>query len=180
MSIMDKLHSRRFVIIVIALSILGILLYRINNPSLGFTYYAPAYLPPGVTIKQRRITTDPGGTSVDQDFRTVDWVYDITEYKRDNASIGSANQNFSVSSREPTCSIRVISSQQLRYRVCHWVDYGRISVYEVKFIKGGTFIYSQIPTPLSQPINLSIIDHYVSSFTSKSAAGLQILRSEGP
>jgi len=50
------------------------------------------------------------------------------------------DRDYDVTSVKPTCSILTSQAQQ-QYRLCHWVDYGRISVYEVKFIKTGRTFY---------------------------------------
>jgi hypothetical protein len=168
-------------VIVIALAAVGIGIFRYLNPSLGFTYLEPSYLPPGVSIKQKRISILSGGdVEAEQDFRTVDWVYEIMEYKADgpvdgNSALGTANQNYNTDSVSPTCDILSTSRGQ-QYRLCHWIDYGKIGVYEVKFIEDGTFIDSQIPTTLQQKISTVEISRFVDSFKPKSSIGIPVLR----
>jgi hypothetical protein len=150
-----------------------------NDPNLGFKYFEPAYLPPGITIKQRRISiVEDGPIRVEQDYRTVDWVYEIDEYKAAKGEgIGTARQNYNNSSVEPTCSL-FISANGQKYRLCHWIDYGRISVYQVKFVKDGTLIDSTMPTMLEQRVSLQEVDKFVDSFKSESSIGIPVLRSE--
>ena len=155
--------------------IIGYTIFRILNPSVGFKYYEPSYLPPNVSIKARRIGINSVFTQVEQDFRTVDWVYEIQEYKADS-SIGTAQQNYNPTSIKPTCSILTSPAGQ-QYRLCHWVDYGRINVHQVIFIKDGTYIESEIRTTLQQQISVQEIGQYVDSFKQKSTLGLPVLRS---
>lgn len=158
--------------------LIGAAIFRFFNPSLGFKYFEPSYLPPNISIKEKRIAISSGFVTAEQNFRTVDWVYEIQEYKADS-SIGSADQKYDVNSTEPSCSILTSFAGQ-QYRLCHWIDYGRIGVYEVKFIKDGTFISSQVPTTLQQKLNVSEISQYVDSFKLKSSIGIPVLRSSGP
>lgn len=165
-------------LLIIAAVILLIIIFVLNqilNPSVGFTYFQPAYLPPNVSITARRISINSVNTTVDQDFRTVDWVYGINEYKATD-SIGTASQNYNPASIKPTCSLLVSPGRQ-QYRLCHWIDYGRINVHQVVFIKDGTFVSSDIPTTLQQPISIQQIGRFVDSFKPKSTWGLPVLRS---
>jgi hypothetical protein len=175
--------SRIIIYISTALIVLvAVVIFRYFNPSLGFKYFEPSYLPPGISIKQKRISILSGGyIEAEQDFRTVDWVYEIMEYKADglvdgNSSIGTASQNYNTASIKPTCDI-LSSDKDQQYRLCHWIDYGRIGVYEVKFIKDGTFINSEIPTTLRQKITINEVSQYVDSFKSRWTLGVPVLRS---
>jgi hypothetical protein len=174
--------SRVFIyVIVAAIVLIAVVVFRYLNPSLGFKYFEPSYLPPGVSVKQKRISIAAGRyIEAEQDFRMVDWVYEITEYKAGGPdggnSIGSASQNYSTESGKPTCDI-ISSSKGQQYRLCHWVDYGRTGVYEVKFIKDRTFVDSEIPTTLQQKLTINEISLYVDSFKSAWALGMPVLRS---
>ncbi len=143
--------------------------------AVDFKYYEPSYFLPNVSIKEKRIDIGPGRVAAEQNFRTVDWVYSITEYKA-NELIGSAGQNYDPKSVRPTCSIQD-SLENIQYRLCHWIDYGRIDVHEIKFIKDGTFINIQIPTTINQQINIAEIDRFVDSFKQRSTFGLPVLHS---
>lgn len=183
---MPKPKSKKTIVVmcmtVIVIVIIGIVIFRHFNPSLGFKYFEPSYLPPGISIKQKRISVLSGGyIEAEQDFRTVDWVYEIMEYKADgpvdgNSGIGTASQNYNTDSVKPTCDI-LSSTKGQQYRLCHWIDYGRIGVYQVNFIKDGTFINSEIPTTLQQKITISEISLYVDSFKSRWTLGIPVLRS---
>jgi hypothetical protein len=165
---------------VLAMAIIAGAIFRYNNPSVGFTYFEPAYLPAGTSIKAKRIDISKGYTSVDQNFRTEDWVYGIVEHRVDDTgSIDAASQNYDPESVEPTCSFSTTPAH-MRYRLCHWVDYGRIDVHEVIFIKGNTYIYSEIPTGTDQTISVEQVEKYIDSFQQKSTLGLPVLRSAGP
>lgn len=162
-------------ICVILVLVVGWFIFRLFNPSVGFSYYQPSYLPPTVSIKARRISVLPSSKEVEQDFRTVDWVYEIQEYKA-NSSIGTAQQDYNPKSVEPTCDILTSPAKQ-RYRLCHWIDYGHIDVHQVIFIKNGTYIRSDIPTTLQQQITIPQIGKYVDSFKQKSTIGLPVISS---
>lgn len=170
----NKKRTLYTVLILIILAV-AFFIFRLLNPSVGFKYYEPSYLPPNVSIKSRRIRILPGSTAVEQDFRTVDWGYTIEEYKADRP-IGTAQQNYDPTSTKPTCSI-MSSPENQQYRTCHWIDYHRIDVHEVTFIKNGTFIQSQLPTTLDESISIKEIGEYVDSFHQKSTIGLPVVRS---
>lgn len=156
----------------------GFVVYRTFNPAVGFKYYEPSYLPKDVSIKAKRISINKyAPTQVEQNFRTEDWVYSIREYKATD-SIGTAEQNYDAKSIKPTCNIE-ISSKMTKYRLCHWIDYGKIGVHEIKFTKDGTFINAQIPTKTSEVISIDEINKFVDSFSKKSTIGLPVLRSSG-
>jgi hypothetical protein len=163
------------IVLTLVFLVIGFSIFLLYNPSVGFKYYQPSYLPPNVSIMERRISVTGGSTSVEQDFRTVDWVYEIQEYKADS-SIGTAQQNYDAKSVEPTCNILTSSANQ-QYRLCHWIDYGRIDVHQVIFIKDGTYITSEIPTNLQQQISIQEIGKYVDSFKQRATIGLPVLRS---
>jgi hypothetical protein len=175
--------NKKIIILVVALItflVIGFIVFRHINPSVGFRYYEPSYLPPNVSIREKRIDISESNVSVDQNFRTEDWVYSIIEDKDDgSSSIGTANQDYDAKSVGPTCNIQN-SPEKMKYRVCHWIDYGRINVHEVIFIKNGTYIYSAIPTTTDQEISPQETGKYVDSFTPKSTIGLPVLRSTGP
>jgi hypothetical protein len=175
--VVDKRKKKKILFFILAVIVigLGVLIFRLLNPGVGFRYYEPSYLPPNVSIKALRISINAVSTAVEQDFRTVDWVYEIQEYKADT-SIGTAQQNYNPASAKPTCSI-LTSSMKQQYRLCHWIDYGRINVHEVIFIKDGTYIRSDIPTTLQQPISIQQIGKYVDSITQKGTTGLPVLQS---
>jgi hypothetical protein len=165
--------------------VLAFLLFRYFEPDVGFKYYEPAYLPPGVSIKEKRIDithmlgASETSTSVEQNFRTENWVYEIQEYPADyTTTIGTADQNYDPKSVKPTCDSRR-SPGETQYRLCHWIDYGRIDVHEVKFIKDGTFVNVQIPTTLQQPVTIQEIDRFVDSFQQRSTIGIPVLRCGG-
>lgn len=154
--------------------------FRMYSRSIGFTYFEPLYLPPNVSIKEKKISINRGYAAAGLNFRTEDWVYSIREDKSGASSqIGTAAQDYDPKSIKPTCLIQQTPAQ-MRYRLCHWVDYGRIDVHEVIFIKGDTYIYSQIPTKTDQTITVDQIEKYIDSFQRNATRGLPILRSVGP
>ncbi len=169
--------KKRLVIglVVLVAGIVGFFIYTHTNPRLGFKYYEPSYLPPNISIKAERVAIVGETVSVEQNFRTEDWVYSIHQYKAEG-TIGGANQDYDPTSVSPTCSLNT-SSNNTRYRVCHWIDYGRIDVQQIKLIKDTTFIDVQIPSDLDNPISLQDIDKFVDSFQQKNTRGFSVLRS---
>ena len=158
--------------------VIGFIIFRHFNPSLGFGYFEPSYLPPHTSIKAKRINITRGDIKVEQNFRTEDWVYSIREYKSRDV-VGTTVQNYDPKSLRPTCDTRSTPLRNL-YRICHWIDYGKIDVHEAKFIKAGTFIAAQIPTTLNNSISLQQIDKFVDSFKPRSPTGFSVLHSNGP
>ncbi|HUC89183.1 MAG TPA: hypothetical protein VMR45_00090, partial [Patescibacteria group bacterium] len=63
----------------------------------------------------------------------------------------------------PTC-MEEVSSKGQQYRLCHWLDYEKISVYEVKLIKQGVLIEATFPTTPQEPILLNELGTFVDSF----------------
>lgn len=178
---MTKKISRNSVLLSIFIAlvlVIGFITFRNFNSGVRFTYYEPSYLPRGVSIKAERISINKyAPTQVEQNFRTEDWVYSIREYKA-NEAIGTAQQNYDEKSINPTCNTKT-SSAMTKYRLCHWIDYGKIDVHEIKFAKGGTFINAQIPTKTNQEVSEEEIDRFVDSFEKKNTIGLPVLRSSG-
>ena len=164
---------------VIAVGFLGVCTYFVarnayrqqhplSDPQLGFQFLRPTQLPDGFRITASRIhvSSEAGkiyGTGAEMNLRTVDWVYEIQESKYSNESIRTGLRNFNPESISPTCTQGYSSSQQI-YRLCHWVDYGTISVYEVESIQDGVFIRTTFPAALHQVIPRSAFEVYVASF----------------
>ena len=94
---------------------------------LGFTYFEPDYLPPGISIKAKRIDVSHGSIihGVEDNFRTENWVYGIGEAgtvgspsaASDDAYIGAADQNYDMNSIQPTCNF-IASPKGQRFRLC--------------------------------------------------------------
>ncbi|MDB5176236.1 MAG: hypothetical protein JWM81_1094 [Candidatus Saccharibacteria bacterium] len=170
-----KHHLYRYIALA-AFLLIGLAGYHYLHPALGFSYYEPSYLPPGVAIKAKRILIANGRATASLNFRTEDWVYEIIESKAGEDTVGPSDHNYDAKSVKPTCK-GVLSAHGQPYRLCHWIDYGKISVYEVAFIKGGTMIHAQIPTRLQQTVSTDEVGHFVDSFAAKRAVGLPVLRS---
>lgn len=170
--------NKRLLIGLMALivGLVGIFTFNYANPRIGFKYYEPSYLPPNTSIKAKRVDIIGGIISVDQNFRTENWVYSIRQYKAEG-TIGDANQDYDPKSIKPTCSLKT-SPNNMTYRLCHWIDYGRIDVQEIKFIKDTTLIFAQIPSSIDQPIKPQNIDKFVDSFQQKSPRGFPVLRAK--
>jgi len=170
-----RLYAALALILVLSISYA---VFRQFNPNIGFAYYEPTYLPPHVSIKAKLISMGhPGPIAVEQNFRTEDWVYSIREVKAET-EIGTADQDYDPTSVKPTCNIQT-SPAKMRYRLCHWIDYGHIDVHEIMFRKGDTFITVMMPTSLDNPLRMTDIDHFVDSFEKKSTIGLPVLRLSG-
>lgn len=177
---MRRVHLKKIALLSIGLFLAvaaSLAIFCITNPHIDFTYFEPSYLPPNTTINAKRIVVTHSRIFVEQNFRTEDWVYAIDQYKAEEP-VGSAEQNFDAESIKPTCDLR-ITPEGVGYRVCHWIDYGRINVYEVRFIKEGTFVNAKIPTTLDQHVSMEQIDTFVDSFVHKDTFGFPVLRTNG-
>jgi hypothetical protein len=178
---------------VIVVSVLGYKIYMnhlmrydrnpLSDPVVGFQMLEPTKLPPGIKITDKRLSFKHSAphkirnVSAELNFRTEDWVYSIQESKAeagDNEDTVTDLRNFDQSSVMPTCTQGKTPKGQA-YRLCHWIDYGRINVYEVKNVQQGVFIDTLFPTSLQKPITIEDIDAYVDSFKPTSPAGLPIL-----
>jgi hypothetical protein len=107
-------------------------------------------------------------------LRAEDWVYAIREWRATSENTTTDLNNFDPTSIVPTCAERKSTDGQ-QYRLCHWLDYGKISVYEVKFIKKGVFIDTTFPTTIQKPIVLDELNGYVDSFSPANLDGIPIL-----
>jgi hypothetical protein len=163
--------------------------HPLSNPQFGFQYYKPIQLPAGFHITEKRINIESPdgqlyGITAELNLRTVDWSYEIRESRTnisitpDSSTVSTKLKNYDTSSIDPTC-LQVLSPNSQSYRLCHWVDYGTISVYEVNFIKGHTYIGTEFPARLNQVIPVSSLSAYVDSFVKAKASGFSTI-SGGP
>jgi hypothetical protein len=174
--------NKLYICIVALLAVLATVTYLAysNSHSLGFTHFYPEYIPGGNSIKAQRMSLykDKRPNSTELNFRIEDWVYSIAEWKDDDDTIGTAKQDYDNTSAKPTCSVKT-SQQKMPYRLCHWIDYGYIDVYQVRFIKKDTFIRAMIPGKLTNKISENDIDKFVDSFKQKSTSDMEIRRPVG-
>jgi hypothetical protein len=170
-----KKHKLLVLYLDILIIFFAAIIFHFFNPSLGFHYFEPTYLPPNVSIKQKRITMYPKDSRAELNFRTEDWVYQITEGKTNNGSVGDSPQNYDSKSIKPTCVIKDTPAN-MHYRLCHWIDYGRIDVHEVTFTKNGTGILLRMPSETKQDITIDQIERFIDSFQPKSIHGIKINR----
>lgn len=141
--------------------------HPLSNPEFGFQFLKPTQLPDGfrITASRIQVSSEAGkiyGIGAEMDLRTVDWVYEIQESRHSNEDIYTGLRNFDPESTHPTCTQGYALRQP--YRLCHWIDYGTISVYEVESIQNGVFIRTTFPASLHQIIPQSAFDAYVASF----------------
>lgn len=176
------------ILLVIAFSLAFLLMVKhdtenanpLRDSKLGFQYLYPAQLPRGIHIVSQRIDAShsPGGqfasVAAEMTFRQEDWVYGIRETKLKGENIPTQLNNYSVASTKPSCK-QVAMSHQSSFRLCHWIDYGRISVFEVKLVKAGVYIEATLPTSIDKPITESELRTFVSSFEPADPSGLPIL-----
>ena len=161
-------------VVFLLLIIAAFLVYRthrsaslLSNDKYGFKYLEPTKLPPGVKIVGKRISimSEAGkiyGVQAEINLRPVDWVYSIRESKSDGSTPVAAIQGYDPSSVKPSCSQE--NTGKHSYRLCHWVDYGTIQVYEVRFAQGGTDVNAQIPLETKSHFSVSSLNSFVDSF----------------
>ncbi|HUC89396.1 MAG TPA: hypothetical protein VMR45_01205, partial [Patescibacteria group bacterium] len=125
--------------------------HPLSDPRVGFQFLYPAKLPTGFSIKTKRIYIHHSkphtlrDAAVVMSLRTQDAVYSIQEWRATDEDIYTNLHNFDPESKYPTC-MEEVSSKGQQYRLCHWLDYEKISVYEVKLIKQGVLIEATFPT----------------------------------
>lgn len=166
--------------------------HPLSDPHVGFQMYTPTKLPEGFRITGKRISVSsahfydkkngdphkPERVTLEMNLRTEDWVYSIRElrvgiYSDSKNDIASTVNNYDPTSTKPSCTNRT-SGQGREYRLCHWVDYGRISVFEVKFIEENTLIETTFPASLQKPIESNEIDTFVDSFQKADPEGIEL------
>lgn len=167
--------------------------YLISKYGQGATYFVPNYLPAGVDIKRRTLFLtefreggDPDGklvhlVSVSLSFRDVDNVYGINEYpssQSDEKSLTAEIDNYSTLSATPTCK-QSRASADMPFRLCHWIDYDRYDVYEMKFVKDKTYIWVELMANKGTTMSESELQHFVGSFEPANPSNLTVRRSSG-
>lgn len=154
------------------------------DPNVGFTYVEPRYLPPPYHITGRRINVMRGQTGRDMhrllsaqaslNLSTRDWIYGITERRAAGEQILTPLTNYDPESVQPTCINHTSPGGRL-YRLCHWVDWGTVSVFEVQWVQGGTFIWATFPAQLHTKLLVQETGQFVDSFVPASSAGIPIV-----
>jgi len=146
--------------------------YKDNHPlsdsKLGFQFYEPGFLPSGFRVTDKRVSVFESGGKVrgvaaEMNFRTEDWAYGILESRHAGQDVHTDLRNFDPTSKEVTCT-QGASPSNKAYRLCHWLDYGRISVYEIQFVQEGTFIDVQFPAAKDVAIHGADIEKFIDSF----------------
>jgi hypothetical protein len=161
--------------IFISLPLAAFVIYRVAATNLGYTYYEPTYLPPNIAINDKYILNFNGDKTVWLRIKRA--IYGIRE-SNEPTGIPSAVENYDPSSRKPTCHTGKTPAA-IPYRVCHWVDFGKYNVNEVKFGKGDTWIVSWLPTNLDQSVTLDQIEKYIDSFEPRSTRSLRVEYTSG-
>lgn len=173
---MKILNNQKLLVLAVflVLIILAFFLYRshqssgpLADPKYGFKYLEPTKLPPEVSIVGKRISvmSEAGkiyGVQTEINLRPVDWVYAIRESKSDGPAPVASAQGYDPNSVKPSCSQEKTAKHS--YRLCHWIDYGKIKVYEVKFTQDGTYISAEIPLETNGQISISSLNSFVDSF----------------
>lgn len=141
----------------------------------GFQFYRPGFLPPSFRITEERVSVSESngkvfGVSAGLNFRTEDWVYSIQESKAASQEATTSLRNFDPTSKEVTCG-QETSPKGIAYRLCHWVDYDKISVYELKFVKDSTYIDVKLPAAKDAIVADVDLDRFVDSFKEADAPG---------
>jgi len=151
--------------------------YAYNHPLLdsqyGFQFLRPTNLPNGFKVTASRINVFSEaskiyGISAEMNLRNGDWVYEIQERKDVGPAPKTALHDFDSASTQVTCK-QDTTSQGRSYRLCHWIDYGAISVYEVEFVTEGVFVHTTFPAKLNAAISTGSIGSFVDSFVPANA-----------
>jgi hypothetical protein len=155
-----------------------------TNPKYGFPYYKPTMLPSGFSITKKRIDLglQPQFMAAEMNLRDTDWVYEIRETNGSYADPTATDidaDNYNPSSISVTCTQRSSPKGQ-GYRLCHWVDYGKVSVYEVKFIKLEnmdhiTLVETEFPSTTNRVLSAQELNTYVDSFIKARATGFKLM-----
>lgn len=177
------LHSEKskkilLLVVIVILAIIGIL-FKLSGGVLVFSYLKPTYLPSGISIKDTRVTATKTDVFTELNFRTEDWVYEIQESQTRSTELPSAKGNYDADSTNFTCSI-FVSPHLQHYRLCHSVDYGKISRYEVTQVNGSTLISSALPTTMNHVIDTKDIGKFVDSFKRTPKLFAPTFRHDGP
>jgi hypothetical protein len=151
--------------------------YAYNHPLLdsryGFQFLKPTKLPNGFKITASRINvfSEAGkiyGISAEMNLRNVDWVYEIREGKDVGLAPKTILHDFNSTSMQVTCE-QDATPQGRSYRLCHWIDYGTISVYEVEFVRDGVFVRTTFPAKLNTEVSIASLGGFVDSFVPANA-----------
>ena len=178
MSLSVKSKKTLLLVVILLVLIVGAL-FKLSGGVLVFSYLKPTYLPLGISIKGVRIIATKADVFTELNFRTEDWVYGVQEYRAQPLALPVAKGDYNSSSVSQTCSI-LTSPHQQRYRLCHSVDYGKISVFEVTQIDGKVLISSRIPTVVGRQIGANDIGKFVDSFKRTPRLFAPTFRHDGP
>ena len=186
---MNKKQLRKYgfiAAIVIIICAAATMLYQMYRSPISFDYYEPSYLPPTVTITDKRIIIIDDGKNRSEKaalrLEKTAWTYAINQVAHTTQTLGEAEQDYTPRSNEPSCSM-LESPKRLEFRLCHWVDNweshggGEVSVYEVKFIKGSTYFWGRIPTSMDNIFTIDEIGDFIDSFKKVDIDGVRIERS---
>ena len=159
----SKKSQKIFVAVVIIILVIFGILFKLSGGVLVFSYLKPTYLPSGITTKATRVTATTSNVFTEINFRTENWIYEIRQSHTRSTELPLASGNYDATSTDFTCSI-FVSPHQQQYRLCHSVDYDKISSYEVTQLNGSTLITSTIPAAKDHVINTEDIGKFVDSF----------------
>lgn len=173
-------------IVAVVLIIFGVFSYHrvqktdpLKDAKLGFQYLYPTRLPSGIRIVSSRIAVKHaagggyGSVAAEMTFRDSEWVYGIQEARANGEDVAVKSNDYSPASVLPTCVQKTSGEQS--FRLCHWIDYRKISVFEVKFIKSGVYVVARLPSTINKPISEAELMAFVQSFNPADASGLPVL-----
>ena len=158
----SKLQKKLVVLAVLLLVLIGAV-FKLAGGVLVLSYLKPTYLPPGISIKESRVVATKQTVFTELNFRTVDYVYQVNERVAASKTLAPVRGNYDPLSVRQTCSY-FRSPHGQKYRLCHSIDYGKISVFEIAQINGDTFITSNMPTTVGHEIKITDIGKFVDSF----------------
>jgi hypothetical protein len=154
--------------------------HPLSDPTIGFQLLIPRRLPSDFHISAKRIDIKHGAygklksVAVEMNLRTEDWVYGIQELRATNENTSTSLHNFDPTSISTSCDSKSSPDGQ-PYCLCHWVDYGKISVYEVELIKQGVYIHTTFPTTIDHILSDYELGSFVDSFQPGDPSGIPVL-----
>ncbi len=155
--------------------------HPLSDSKVGFRLLYPNTLPPGYAVKTKTIYIHHSRPHVLKDasivmsFRKQDALYGIQERRANNEDTTTTKlDNFDPVSKEPTCTQRQTPKGQ-EYRLCHWIEFGKVSVFEVKLIMQGIYFQATFPASQDAPLSETELNAFIDSLHVINPSGISIM-----